>query len=275
MQKNYLPQLVTVHHWPLLPAVLAAAIGIGLLGVLVAVLTLRLGDLFISLVTLSLGLLVEMIVFTLNMFDQYGAGVTLNRPGFATDDLPFAYLCLGVLLVFGLITINLRRSTAGLALSAVRTSPPAARTIGLSVVRSKVLVSGLGAGVAAIGGALAAMYAGSAVPASFSTFGGLIWLAVVVTVGVRSVTGAVLAGLTFTILPAVAQTFLSGDWAQVPSIGFGIGAILLVANPDGVVAMHARQLRGLMERLLRGNVSAPPSTPELVETPAEPSEVAR
>jgi branched-chain amino acid transport system permease protein len=224
--------------------------------------------LFVSLVTLSLGLLVEMIVFTLNVFDQYGAGVTLNRPGFATDDLPFAYLCLAVLLVFGLITINLRRSTAGLALSAVRTSQPAARTIGLSVVQSKVLVSGLGAAVAAIGGALVAMYAGSAVPASFATFGGLIWLAVVVTVGVRSVSGAVIAGLTFTILPAVTQTYLSGQWAQLPSIGFGIGAILLVGNPDGVVAMHARQLRGLMERLVHRVPTAP-------ATKAEPSEVTR
>ncbi|WP_216892620.1 branched-chain amino acid ABC transporter permease [Nocardia alni] len=270
-------QLVTVHHWALLPAVLVTAVGMGVLGVLVALATLRLGDLFVSLVTLSLGLLVEMIVFTLNVFDQYGAGVTLDRPGFATDDLPFAYLCLAILLLFGAITVNLRRSTAGLALSAVRTSPSAARTIGLSVVQSKVLVSGLGAGVAAIGGALAAMYSGTAVPKSFSTVGGLVWLAVVVTVGVRSVTGAVIAGLIFTILPAVCQTYLSGQWAQLPSIGFGIGAMLLVANPDGVVAMHARQLRGLVGRLLRGRTTAPsPAHPPVpVQPSTERSEVAR
>ena len=51
----------------------------------------------------------------------------------------------------------------------------------------------------------------------------------------------------------------------------GLGAILVAANPDGVVAMHARQLRGLTESLLaktgavpvdRTAMSAPAPAPE-------------
>jgi branched-chain amino acid transport system permease protein len=267
-------QLVTVYHWPMLPAVLVVAFGTAAVGLLVGLLTLRLGDLFVSLVTLSFGLLIETLVFTLNVFSQYGAGVILNRPGFAQGDRDFAYLCVAVIAVIGLLVINLRRSTAGLALSATRTSEAGSRTIGLSVVQAKLLTSGLGAFVAAIGGTLLAMYAGAATPASFATLGAITWLAVLVTVGVRSVTAAAIAGLSLTIIPGLVQTYLPTQWAQLPPLTFGVGAILLAANPDGVVAMHARQLRGLAERLLaktgavpahrtEASASAPVRQPEL------------
>jgi branched-chain amino acid transport system permease protein len=104
--------------------------------------------------------------------------------------------------------------------------------------------------VAAIGGTLLAMYSGAAIPSTFATLGALTWLAVVVTVGVRSITAAVIAGLSLTILPGLVQTYLPSRWAQLPPLLFGLGAILIAANPDGVVAMHARQLRGLTERML-------------------------
>jgi branched-chain amino acid transport system permease protein len=250
------------------------AFGTAAVGLLVGLLTLRLGDLFVSLVTLSFGLLIETLVFTLNVFSQYGAGVILNRPGFAQGDRDFAYLCVAVIAVIGLLVINLRRSTAGLALSATRTSEAGSRTIGLSVVQAKLLTSALGAFVAAIGGTLLAMYAGAATPASFATLGAITWLAVLVTVGVRSVTAAAIAGLSLTIIPGLVQTYLPTQWAQLPPLTFGVGAILLAANPDGVVAMHARQLRGLAERLLaktgavpahrtEASASAPVRQPEL------------
>ena len=59
--------------------------------------------------------------------------------------------------IFAILTWNLRRSTSGLALRAVRDSPSASRTLGLSVVQVKILVSALGAFTAAIGGGFLAM----------------------------------------------------------------------------------------------------------------------
>jgi branched-chain amino acid transport system permease protein len=73
-------------------------------------------------------------------------------------------------------------------------------------------------------------------------------------------------------MPGVVQTYLPSRWAQLPPLLFGLGAILIAANPDGVVAMHARQLRGVTDRLLakRGAVAderiaaaAPAQEPEL------------
>src|SRR6185312_13640384 len=135
----------------------------------------------------------------------------------------FSYLALGAFLVLGLLILNLRRSTAGLAMSAVRWSETGSRTLGLSVVQMKVLISGLATYVAAVGGGFLALNFQSSLPDSFNPFIGLIWLAVLVSVGSRSITAALVAGLVFALLPGVFQTYLPAGWTHLPTILFGLG----------------------------------------------------
>jgi branched-chain amino acid transport system permease protein len=253
-------QLATVWGWPPLLAAFVAALVVVPFGVVIGALTIRLGDLYVALVTLSFGLLVDTLVFPRSRFFQSGVGVLFNRPGFAQSDRKFAYLTLAVFVVFALLILNMRRSTSGLALSAVRWSEPAARTLGLSVVQMKVVASALATFLAALGGAFLAMWNGSALGSSFATFQGLIWLAVLVTIGIRSITAAALAGLAFTMLPNVFTTYLPGSpkWAEVPALLFGLGAIGLAVNPEGVVAQNARAFERLAVRLLGRKASAPP-----------------
>jgi branched-chain amino acid transport system permease protein len=258
-------QFATVVGWPPLAAAIVAAAMTVPIGVVIGALTIRLGDLYVALVTLSFGLLVDTLVFPRTRFYQAGIGVPFPRPGFAQSDQRFAYLTLAVFLVFGLLIVNLRRSTTGLALSAVRWSEPAARTLGLSVVQMKVLATALSTFVAALGGAFLAMWNGTALPDSFHTFQGLIWLAVLVTIGLRSITAAALAGLAFTMLPNVFTTYLPSNpqWAYVPALLFGLGAVGAAVNPEGVVATHARQLQNLHVRL----ITRSPVTDEVLLAP--------
>jgi branched-chain amino acid transport system permease protein len=253
-------QFATVYGWPPLLAAFVAALVTVPFGVIIGALTIRLGNLYVALVTLSFGLLVDTLVFPRQRFSQLGAGVLYNRPHFAQSDQKFAYITLAVFALFAVLILNLRRSTSGLALSAVRWSEPAARTLGLSVVQMKVIASGLATFVAALGGAFLAMWNGSAQPTAFATFQGLVWLAVLVTIGIRSITAAALAGLAFTMLPNVFSTYLprSPQWAEVPALLFGLGAIALAANPEGVVAQNARYIERLLVRLLGQEGSAPP-----------------
>ena len=102
---------------------------------------------------------------------------------------------------------------------------PGARTIGISVLQMKVLVSGIAAFVAGIGGAMYALSIGSALPTNYSTLLGLIWLAILVTLGIRSNMAALMAGVSYTVLAGIAVAYLppptprsrpsSSDW--VPS----------------------------------------------------------
>jgi branched-chain amino acid transport system permease protein len=250
-------QFVTEWHVPVLLAIVMGGVIAAVLGAIIGLLTVRLGDLYVALVTLTFGLLVEGLVFTLSRFAQGGLGVPLNRPSFAQGNMAFCYLTFGVFIVFAILTLNLRRSTSGLALRAVRDSEPASLTLGLSVLQVKVIVGALGAFVAAVGGGFLAMYSGVAQPLSYDTFGGLVWLAVVVTLGVRSIAAAALGGLTFAMLPAVFQSYIPTRWAEVPAILFGLGAITVAQHPEGAILQNGRQLTSLIARAWPG-----PNAPE-------------
>jgi branched-chain amino acid transport system permease protein len=132
----------------------------------------------------------------------------------------------------------------------VRDSESASRTLGLNIVQVKVIVGALGAFVAAVGGGFIALDAGVAQPQTYETFAGLVWLAVVVTLGIRSITAAALGGLAFALLPGVFQSYLPAQWGEVPALLFGLGAIMVARNPDGVVSLFANQLRWLSSHVL-------------------------
>ena len=179
-------QLANNHGWPVLAAVLAGGVVALVMGIIIGFLSIRLGDLYVALVTLTFGLLMENLVFTLPSFVNQGLGLSLNRPGFAASDRAFAYLCLVVFVLVALFIVNLRRSTTGLALNAARWSAAGARTSGISVVQMKVISGALAALIAGIGGGLLALSQTTFQPSEFATFAGVIWLAVLVTIGVRS-----------------------------------------------------------------------------------------
>jgi branched-chain amino acid transport system permease protein len=253
-------QLATNHGMNPLLAVLIGGLIATPIGVVIGLLTIRLGNLYVALVTLTFGLLFETLIFTRNVFYAGGVGVTASRPGFLAGNEAFAYFCLAVFVVIALLVVNLRRSTTGLALAAVRYSEPGARTVGLSVLGMKLLVATLGTFIAGVGGGLLALNYGNALPTSYATFGGLVWLAVFVTIGLRSITAAVIAGLSFTLLPGIFQTYLPTAWGNVPTLLFGLGAVAVAAHPDGQVAANARLAQGLLLKMLNGRTRGQPAS---------------
>jgi branched-chain amino acid transport system permease protein len=276
-------QLASNHGWPVLAAVVAGGIVALPMGVIIGLLTIRLGDLYVALVTLTFGLLMESLVFSQNFFLNKGVGVNVSPPQFASSSKALAYVGLVAFIIVALFIVNLRKSSTGMALTAVRWSESASKTIGISVLQMKVVVAGIAAFVAGIGGALLAVTLGSALPQNYSTLGGVIWLAVLVTMGIRSNVAALIAGLTFTVLPGLATTYLPAWFAQVPPLLFGLGAIGIAKYPDGLFAVQARQLQPLVARFRSSHLKAPTDIPDQ-ERPIDasapdrsgaPSEVAR
>jgi branched-chain amino acid transport system permease protein len=164
------------------------------------------------------------------------------------------------LVLFGIVAVlivNLRHSTTGLALGAVRSSEPGAKTLGIPVLRMKAILIGLAACVAGIGGGLLAVVNGAAVPDDFATLAGVVWLAVLVTAGIRSNMAALIAGMMFAIVPGLVLVYLPASWNQLPPILFGLGAIALAKNPEGFVLQNGRALRAVAARWLNGGSRAP------------------
>ena len=242
-------QLANNHGWPVLLAVVAGGVVALVMGIVVGLLSIRLGDLYVALVTLTFGLLMENLVFTLPSFVNQGLGLTLNRPGFASSDRAFAYLCLAVFIVIALFIVNFRRSTTGLALNAARWSESGAKTSGISVVQMKVIAGALAAGIAGIGGGMFALSQTTFQPSEFATFEGVVWLAVLVTIGVRSNAAALLGGVSLALLPAITQNYLPTWTSNVTPVLFGLGAVSAAKYPDGVLAEQSRRLRRVVLRV--------------------------
>lgn len=257
--------LAVDHGWPVMAAVLVGGLVAMPFGVLIGILTIRLGNLYVALVTLTFGLLVENLVFSRQIFQNSGIGINVTPPQFASGAKAFAWLALAVFAVIALLIVNLRRSTTGLALNAVRWSEPGAKTLGISVLQMKLIVSGFAAFVAGIGGAMLALSLGAALSANYATLIGVVWLATVVTLGIRSNVAALFAGLASTLLAGVALVYLPKAWGNVPPILFGLGAIAVARYPDGTLAMQARQIRTLWTKVFHRG-TAPGAQPGPSET---------
>jgi branched-chain amino acid transport system permease protein len=204
-------RLATDAGWPLAAAILAGALLAVPIGMLVAAISLRLGDVYLALATLAFALLMEKLVFAQESLSNFGSGVELARPEIFGIDFSdsisgsgrvnFYFLLCGIFFVIAILAVNLRRATTGLVLAAMRSSEEASATVGISVVRAKILAFGVSAFVAGLGGGVFAMWQGRAAPTSFNVLVGIVWLAIVVTWGVRSVVGALLAGILFAVAP--------------------------------------------------------------------------
>jgi len=251
-------QLATVHGWPVLAAAVMGGVIALPMGIIIGFLTIRLGEIYVALVTLTFGLLMEDLVFHLSQFMNSGLGVTVGMPSFASTDRAFTYVLIAIFVVVSLFVINVRRSTTGMALTAVRWSEPASKTMGVSVLQMKVVVAGIAAFLAGLGGALLAISLTVALPSNYSTVGGLILIAVVATLGIRSTTAAVIAGLAYSFVPALFQAYLPGWVAHVTPLLFGLGAIGVARYPEGTLAMQVQQVQSLWHRYVSRGVGSPP-----------------
>ena len=172
-------------------------------GLAIALPSLRIGDLYLALLTVGFALLIQEFVWRRVEFENFGAGRILGRPlGLTLDDrTPMYFIVVGVFLVCALLIVNVKRATSGLVFASIRSSEQASATTGISVVRAKLLLFTVSAFVAGLGGALYGSTVGSVNPRSFEVLIGAVWLAIIVTWGVRTTVGALLAGLIVAISP--------------------------------------------------------------------------
>jgi ABC-type branched-subunit amino acid transport system ATPase component len=168
-----------------------------------------------------------------------------------------------LLSVFGLTTLliyNLQHSATGRAMYAARSSDVASRTIGLVPAKSQIALFALSGAIAGFGGVMLGMINGTFTNTTAPALTGLIWLAVAVTWGVRRPGGALLAGISYAgsaqVLTWLARlSFMPGVFGDLTTstyfapVLFGLGAIALAQNPDGMLAIVGT--RGRERRLKR------------------------
>ncbi|MDI3385342.1 ATP-binding cassette domain-containing protein [Streptomyces sp. B-S-A8] len=256
--------LLMSQGWPFLGATLVGTCAAALLGALVALPALRLGGRSLALATLALAFLADQVLFQTGWLRNGDTGWAIPRPVFGPVDLGddralgVALLVLVAAVVAALSA--LRNSPTGRAMLAVRSAPAAAMASGVSVVRTKLLLFTLSAGLAGFGGVMYASYNTRITATDFTAMTGLIWLAVVVAAGVRRPQFAVVAGLVFALAPHLIADYVT-ESAHLPVILFGLAGLALANDPDGYCA-------AVSVRRHRHRVSSSPAPP-LPESPAD------
>jgi ABC-type branched-subunit amino acid transport system ATPase component/branched-subunit amino acid ABC-type transport system permease component len=236
--------------WGFLAALVAGTLAAIVLGVIVALPSLRLGGVAFALATLALGVIGDTVLFQWPWLNNEGQGWTFNRPviaglNLADDKIFLPFVAIIVALAMRLV-INLQRSPSGRAILAVRNSEAAASAAGLSATKVKLGLFVVSSGLAGLGGVLLAYSAGAASSGQFPTTTGLLWLAIAVTWGVRRPASAFISGMVGSLFPQILLTgilFIPGTSnVQIPSILFGLGAIQMAKAPDGILSVRPHWL---------------------------------
>jgi branched-chain amino acid transport system permease protein len=254
---------------PVLLAVLLGAVAGGLFGAIVAAICIPLGQLFAAIATFAVALLADQTLFAYPGFSNFDSGVIVDRPTlfgvYLGPNAAYYGLVVGAFAFVALVLVRLRRSASGLAFACIRSGSARAETLGFELGWMRMAAFVGAAGIAALAGGLIASFQLVAFPPQFAAAAGLVWFAVSIAQGASSLGGAVLAGLSITVLPQLFSSYLPHRLGDVPAVLFGLAAILMVHNPDGVVIAQRIGMRRLaikIEQLWR----KPPNrtfTPEL------------
>ncbi|MEY2591619.1 MAG: hypothetical protein QOJ67_3603 [Acidimicrobiaceae bacterium] len=248
-------------HLPVIIAMLVGATAALVAGLIAGYPALRRKGLFLGLTTLSLGLLIDSLIFKSTLFAGGPSGLVVRRPslfGFEFDTtIRFYYFELAVAALTLLLAANLRAGRLGRILGAMRDSETASKSIGIDLRRYKLFIFAASSFIAGLGGALLSMSQGAWDVNTFNPVFSLFWFVAVTVAGISTLGGAALAAVIFVMLPlAINQDIQSAVFF------LGIGALFLGRLPGGLIGV----LRTLPGRL----TAAARSEFDRVSTPAEP-----
>jgi branched-chain amino acid transport system permease protein len=264
-QTPELPKLIADAQLGPLPAILIAAAAGGLLAVIVGWPLMRTSTLAIPISTFAF------LIVAYNVLANWDP-VTAGSSGLVgiprTTDVGSAGLWAGVAVV---VALTFKRSASGYRLQATREDEVAARSIGISLMRERLIAFALSGVLCGIGGALAAHQSGVLSPDTFYFAATVTTITMLVVGGARSVLGAVVGTLAVATINELLRNLEEGaSVLGVVSIGetpglaaIGLGLILLVtmvALPQGLSGgREAGEIEPLRRRLRSRAPSASPA----------------
>ncbi len=238
---------VSMAYWGGDNQLLALLAGVAIatvVGALVALPALRLRGIYLALATMAFAVFMESFVFQeLPLLASGSARVEpLSIPFFSLDSDTATLIFLSVVFVLlSLFVVFLRRSPFGRRLQAMKDSEAASATIGMSLVRTKLSVFALSAGMAGLGGAVYYSSIETVGTTDVAMINSLIVMLMAVVGGIASVGGVLFGGMALgvfdiisTHIPALTDFF---------KVAPGLVGISLGRNPNGAVNEIARNLQ--------------------------------
>ncbi|MGH8981671.1 MAG: ABC transporter permease [Acidimicrobiales bacterium] len=166
---------------------------------------------------------------------DFGTNASFHGLGGGEPSPLFGWFCLLVLIAVAFGVANLRRSTLGQQMLAVRANERAAAASGVNVANVKLLGFAIAAGIAGVSGALLSYSYGSITASSYSTLTAVALVAFVYITGITSIPGGISGGIIYSggvFAYALLDFFgLQGNWLNL-FVGFLV-VFALVTQPEG------------------------------------------
>jgi branched-chain amino acid transport system permease protein len=249
---------------------IAAALICAILGAIIGLPTLRLRGDYIAIVTLAFGEIIGTIA--VNGQDIHLPGgigtLTAGNLGISAPDLPYFpglvsfnplnlrpwyWLIFAIVLIVLFVNLRLRDSRLGRAWVALREDEVAAVSMGIPLVRTKLLAYAIGAAFGGVSGAFLAAYFGTINASQFQFSFSIFVLSMVIVGGLGSIWGTLLGAL---LLAYINYYFIPDVFHGLPhtfglnfdltDLSFGIFGFLLVLvmvlRPQGLFPERRRRL---------------------------------
>jgi branched-chain amino acid transport system permease protein len=250
----------------LLAAMLLAAIG----GAIIGLPTLRLRGDYIAIVTLAFGEIISTIAlngdavkigdYRLTAGQQAISPVDQPKiPGFAELDSAFSlrgYFWLGLIMavIMLLVNLSLRESRLGRAWIALREDEVAAASMGVPLVRTKLLAYAIGAALGGAAGAFLGSYNNAINSNQFQFSFSILVLSMIILGGLGGIWGAVVGGIALTLIDRKVPDWIDpldlpgklGLDLTIADLKLGIFGFLLVImmilRPEGLLPERRRKI---------------------------------
>jgi branched-chain amino acid transport system permease protein len=264
------PETLPGIHLNFLLLILAAVCVCAVVGILIGLPTLRLRGDYIAIVTLAFGEIIRVFAFFGDDI-SFGHGYKLTNgrqaispvdqidlPGLKTFDSafslrPYYWFALGMVAFVVFVNFRLRDSRLGRAWVAIREDEVAAASMGVPLVKTKLMAYATGGALGGMAGAFLGAYFNSVNANQFQFGFSIFILAMIILGGLGSIWGVVIGAIT---LSYINTYFIPDVFNSVPSkigldfdltqLSFGIFGFLIVLimilRPQGLLPERRRKL---------------------------------
>jgi branched-chain amino acid transport system permease protein len=228
---GFAPQM---SFWLALPIVLVVTT---IAGIIIGAPVLRLRGDYLAIVTLGFGEIIAKIIQSDWASPFLGGAQGLLRVPAPTigsaefrDPQAIYYLILVCVSIVAFVAYRVKSARIGRAWNAMREDEQVAESMGISIIKTKLLAFGLGAALASFGGMIFAAKIGSLFPNTFTLLVSINVLAIIVLGGMGSIPGVVLGAFVLVGIPEVLREF--GEYRL---LFYGLLLmVIMILKPEGV-----------------------------------------
>ncbi|HEY7694242.1 MAG TPA: ATP-binding cassette domain-containing protein [Gaiellaceae bacterium] len=250
-------------HWNLFVLLPVSMLGVGLVGLLLGTLTLRVSGLYFAITTFIFTLVITVVASDFAFTGGYGGLIGPIFPGFPSwlDWLgqSLIWCCMALLGLVVLLSLALRRSPLYPILLAIRDAEPFAAAAGARTALLRIGLFGVSAAMAGAAGWVFT-FQGFISPSQFDWTVSVNILVMVILGGLNTTIGPVLGAAFVTMFPA--QVNINPFWQEVLFGGLFLAVIVVYpAGFVGLVEAVGRRLFGLLPQREREQLPAAAAAP--------------